>query len=271
MSSTAVVGIASKADWSLCNSLRLIPRKDCCVRIPKEIIHDPDPSTYDQQLLFSTGIAPTFNSPDIETVDLWPLVPIPNLTATVRNLSTEASANQTRVDVSWSSWGIGLPRTTIATSFVDLARAGFPGSEQTLSWPLPPALKAAVLFGLFVTVIHPYDSDRQNNQGEQTLDGFQTSTGRSKTFVVPVRNPTGAAQTIALSAGPAPVAPWVTVVPATFTLGAGAQQNVMISIDVPAAIPPSPPGTLISATVDVLATVGGSYLGGVSIAILFDA
>jgi hypothetical protein len=45
----------------------------------------------------------------------------------------------------------------------------------------------------------------------------------------------------------------------------------MVAIDVPAAIPPSPPGTLISATVDVLATIGGAYLGGVSFAILFDA
>jgi hypothetical protein len=270
MSSTALVGAASYSR-SLCDSLRRPPHKDCCTRIPEEIVHDPDPSTYDQQLLFSTGVAPTLNSPDLNTVDLWPLVPMPDLTGTVRNLSTEASANQTRVDVSWSNWGIGLPRTAIATSFVDLARSGFPGSEQTLSWPLPPALKAAGLYGIFVTLIHPYDSDPRNNQGEQTIDGFQTSTGRAKTFVVPVRNPTGATQTISLSAGPASVAPWVNIVPATFTLGASAQQNVMVAIDVPAAIPPSPPGTLISATVDVLATIGGAYLGGVSFAILFDA
>jgi hypothetical protein len=198
-------------------------------------------------------------------------VPIADLTATVRNLSSEASANQTRVDVSWSQWGIGLPRNALFTSFVDLARAGFPGSEQKLSWPLPPALLAARLFGLFVKIIHPYDSDPLNNSGEQTVDGFQTSTGRSKTFVVPVRNPTGAAQTIALTVGPAPVLPWVTVVPAVIMLGAGAQQNVMLSIDIPTSVPASPPGTLISADVDVLATIGGNYLGGVTIAILFDA
>jgi len=270
MSFAAPVGVAARSSWSPCNVRRPFP-KDCCIKVPKEIVHDPDPSTYDQQLLFSTGGAPTFNSPDIDTVDLWPLVPIPNLTATVRNLSTEASANQTRVDVAWSPWGIGLPRTTIATSFVDLPRAGFPGAEQTLSWPTPPALLSAVLFGLFITVIHPYDTDPYNNQGEQTLDAFQTSTGRNKTFVVPVRNPTGATQTIQLSAGPASVAPWVNVVPSIFTLGAGAQQNVMVSVDVPPAIPPSPPGTFISATVDVLATIGGAYLGGISIAILFDA
>jgi hypothetical protein len=61
------------------------------------------------------------------------------------------------------------------------------------------------------------------------------------------------------------------VVPSTFTLGAGAQQDVMVSIDVPTSVPASPPGTFISASVDVLATIGGSYLGGVSFAILFDA
>jgi len=271
MSATALVGTSLEVRQTLCSSLRRPPRMDCCVQVPKEIVHDPDPSTYDQRLQFSSGSAPTFNSPDVNTVDLWPLVPIPNLTATVRNLSTEASANQTRVDVSWSAWGIGQPRAAVATSFVDLARAGFGGSEQTLSWPLPPEMKAAERFGVFVTIIHPYDSDPQNNQGEQTLDGFQTSTGRSKTFVVPVRNPTGATQTIALSAGPAPVAPWVTVVPGTFTLGTGAQQNVMVSINVPAAIPSSPPGTVVSAIVDILATIGGAYLGGVSFAILFDA
>ena len=239
--------------------------------MPSEIVHDPDPATYDQRLVFESGGAPTFNSPDIETVAIWPLRPIPELTATVRNLSPEASANQTRVDLSWSTWGIGLPRSSIGSTFVDLARAGFAGSETTIVWPLPPALAAAAVYGVFVDVLHPYDRDPSNNHGEQTLDGFQTSQGRSKSFVVPVRNPTSSAQTIALTAGPASVAPWVTVVPEIFTLGGGAQQNVMVSVNVPTAIPPSPTGTLISATVDVLATVGGAYLGGVAIAILFDA
>jgi len=239
--------------------------------VPSQIVHDPDPAIYDQKLIYQTGGAPSFNSPDLNTVDLWPLRPIDNLTATVRNLSSEASANQTRIDLSWSVWGIGMAHQPIGSSFVDLARAGFSGSEQTISWPLPPALKAASRYGIFVDVLHPYDKDTSNNHGEQTLDGFQTSAGRSKTFVVPVRNPTSSVQTIMLSAGPAPIASWVTVVPATFTLGAGAQHNVMVSVHVPAAIPPSPPGTLISATVDVLATMGGAFLGGISIVIQFDA
>jgi hypothetical protein len=214
------------------------------------IIHYPDPAIYDQALLFASGGAPTFNSPDLDTVDLWPIVPIDNLSATVRNLSADASAGQVRVDWSWSPWGIGLPRQPIASSFVNLARAGFPGSEATVSLPFPPVVKTANRYGIFVRLVHPYDRDTENNQGEQTLDGFQTSQGRSKTFVVPVRNPMSGAAT---------------------TLGAGAQENVMIEVSVPSNIPPSPPGTLISATVDVLATVDGHYMGGVTIAILFDA
>jgi hypothetical protein len=261
---------ASVKERSICNARPRI-RKSCCIRVASDIVHDPDPSTYDQLLEFNKGGAPTFNSPDISTVDIWPLRPIDNLTATVRNLSADSSANQTRVDLSWSAWGIGMPRSPIATSFVDLARAGFAGSEQTLSWPLPPPLKAAGLYGIFVNLVHPYDRDTSNNQGEQTIDGFQTSTGRSHTFVVPVRNPTGSVQTISLAALPAPIVSWVTIVPASVTLGAGAQQTVMVAVNVPATIPPSPPGLLISATVDVLATIGGSYLGGISIAILFDA
>jgi hypothetical protein len=164
-----------------------------------------------------------------------------------------------------------MPRQPIGSAFIDLARQGFAGSEGTIKWPLPPLVKAENRYGIFVEVLHPFDKNPNNNQGEQTVDGFQTSQGRAKTFVVPVRNPSGSAQTIVLSAGPAPVAPWVTIAPATLTLGAGAQQNVMVAVAVPSSIPPSPTGTLISATVDVLATMAGSYLGGVSILILFDA
>jgi hypothetical protein len=255
---------------SLCD-FRPRLRKSCCIRIPEEIIHDPDPAIYDQELLFHSGSLPSFNSPDINTVHIWPIAPIDTLTATVRNLSAEASANQTRADISWSKWGIGMPRTMVGSLFIDLARAGFPGSEATVTLPTPAAVIDSARYGIFVDIFHPYDTNNNNNHGEQTIDGFQTSQGRNKSFVVPVRNPTGATQTINLIAGPPPIVPWVNIVPATFTLGAGAQNNVMVSIAVPGAIPPSPPGTLISATVDVLATIGGSYLGGVSLLILFDA
>lgn len=261
---------ATLSDRSIC-SAQPKSRTTCCLQVPAKIVHDPDPAIYDQQLVFETGGAPTFDSPDITTVHLWPVSPIADLGVTVRNLSTQASANNTRIDLSWSAWGIGMPRTPIGSTFVNLARAGFSGSQVSISVTNPPAVVAASRYGIFVDVVHPYDTDPDNNHGEQTVDGFQTSAGRKKSFVVPVRNPTGSVQTVNLSVGPAQVVPWVTVVPATLTLAAGAQQDVMVSVDVPTSIPASPPGTLISATVDVLATIGGSYLGGISIDILFDA
>jgi hypothetical protein len=255
---------------SICQRLAA-PRTSCCLPLPPDIVHDPDPAIYDQRLVVRSGGAPTFNNADIDTIDLWPIVPIDNVSARVRNLSTDASATQTRVDFSWSVWGIGQPRQQIATTFIDLARAGFSGSEGTVSLPLPAAVKAANRYGIFVTVSHPFDKDVTNNEGEQTIDGFQTSQGRSKTFVVPVRNPTGAVSTVQLFAAPAAIASWVTVTPSSFTLAPSAQQDVVVSVSVPSGIPPSPPGTLISASVDVLATIAGTYLGGISIAILLDA
>lgn len=261
---------AALASRTICNA-RPISQSGCCLKVPKTIVHDPDPSIYDQQLVFDSGGAPTFDSPDITTVHLWPVSPIAALGVTVRNLSTQASANNTRIDLSWSAWGIGMPRTPIGSTFVNLARSGYAGSQQSISWPTPPDVVAAGRYGIFVNVVHPYDTDPNNNNGEQTVDGFQTSTGRKKTFVVPVRNPTGSVQTVNLSVGPAQVVPWVTVVPSSVTLGAGAQQNVMVSVDIPTSIPASPPGTLISATVNVLATIGGAYLGGIALDILFDA
>lgn len=247
-----------------------IRKQNCCIRIPTEVIRDPDPAIYDEQLVYTSGNHPTFNSPDLETVSLWPIAPIDSLTATVRNLSSDASAHRTRVDISWSAWGIGMARQPLGSSFIDLDRAGFVGSQGTLSWTTPAALKDASRYGIFVRVIHPFDRDSMNNESEQTVDGFQTSEGRSKTFIVPVRNPTGAVQTISLSAGPATILPWVTITPSTFTLNPGTEENVMVHVNVPTAIPASPSGTLISATIDVLALMSGTYLGGVSILVLLN-
>lgn len=267
MASTRIAALRS-----FCDQLRPRPpgRRDCCIQVPPEIVKDPDPATYSQKQAYQLGTFPTFNSPDINTVFVWPLRPIDKLSVTLRNLSTEASAAQTRVELHWSAWGIGLPRTPIASTFADLARAGFSGSVQTVSVATPTEVKDAGRYGIFAKIFHPFDKDWTNNEGEQTVEGFQTSQGRNRQFVIPVRNPSPSTATISLSVGPPPVVPWVTLVPGVVTLAPGAQTNVMASVAIPAAIPPSPPGTLISATIDVLATIGGQYLGGVSILVLFD-
>jgi hypothetical protein len=263
--------LAGWPSWS-CDLLRRRPpgRPAGCIPLRSDQVKDPDPATYCQALVASTGGWPTFNSPDLETVYVWPVRPIDELTMTLRNLSSEASATQTRIALTWSEWGIGLPRQAISSGYVDLARAGFAGSEQKISLATPPALKAAARFGIFAEVVHPYDRDRTNNAGEQTVDGFQTSAGRSKQFVIPVRNPTGAAARIDVQAGPSAVAGWATIAPSSVVLNAGAQTNVVATITVPPGVPPAP-ALLIGATIDIVAGIGGQLIGGVSILIGLDA
>jgi hypothetical protein len=246
-------------------------RRSCCIRVPDEIVRDPDPSTFDAGLAFASGASPTFNSPDINTINLWPVGPIDAIDATVRNLSPDAAAHRARVDVSWTPFGIGLQRTPIFSSFADLAKAGIAGSEQKLSWPTPPAMKAAGRFSVFVDIAHPYDRDLLNNHGQQTVDGLQTSGGRSRTFTFPVRNPSPSAQTISMSFVPSPQAGWATVSPATLALAGGAQQDVTVKITVPTSVPASPAGTLITATLDLVATAAGRLVGGISFLVLVDS
>jgi hypothetical protein len=267
----AVPILSRRRQWS-CDLLRRRPpgRPAGCIPIRSDQVKDPDPATYCQSLVAATGGWPTFNSPDLETVYVWPVRPIDDLTITVRNLSNEASAAQTRVSMSWSEWGIGLPRQQISSGHVDLARSGFSGSEQKISLATPPALKAAGRFGIFAEVVHPYDRDRTNNSGEQTVDGFRTSAGRSQQFVIPIRNPTSVAARIDLRAGPSAVAGWATLAPASVVLNPGAQTNVVATITVPAGVPAAP-AILIGATIDILARIGGQLIGGVSILIGLDA
>jgi len=246
-------------------------RRSCCIRVPDDIVKDPDPSTFDAEQMFASGMPPTFNSPDINTINLWPVAPIDAIDASVRNLSPDASAQRTRVDVSWTPFGIGLQRIPIFSSFVDLAKAGVGGSEQQLTWPTPAAMKAAGRFSVFVDIAHPYDRDLQNNRGQQTVDGLQTSSGRSKTFTFPVRNPSSSSQTISVSIVPSPQAAWATISPSNLSLAGGAQQNVTVKINVPTSVPASPAGTLITATIDVVATAAGRLIGGISFLVLVDS
>ena len=96
---------------SLCRPPSL--RRSCRIRVPADIVKDPDPSTFDVESAFASGSNPSFNSPDISTIHLWPIKPIDAIEAIVTNLSADAAAHRTHVDVSWSECGIGLERTPI--------------------------------------------------------------------------------------------------------------------------------------------------------------
>src|SRR5262249_11041641 len=63
-----------------------------CVNVPPQITKRPDPAIYDQAFEVAHGRVPTWDNPDIVTHNAPPLVPLPTIQATVRNLSAEASA-----------------------------------------------------------------------------------------------------------------------------------------------------------------------------------
>ena len=212
------------------------------------------------------GMPVSFNSPDIDTINFWPVTPIPELNVRLRNLSTEVPAAGTRVDMAWSRWGIGQPRTAIGSAAIDLP----PGAEGAVKLATPPALIAEKRFGLFVQVLHPHDKDPGNNTGEQTVDGMRTSEGRTRAFKFPVRNPGAGAGTVQLQVLPGPAASWSSLSGNSFPLAGGAETSATLTIAVPGAVPNSPPGTLVTAAVDVMATLNGGYLGGVSVFILVD-
>lgn len=253
---------------SLCRLLGTLPRRkrDCCVPLDNVDVRKPDPSTYDQTRLLSAGVPITFNSPDIDTINFWPVVPIPELNVRLRNLSTEVPAAGTRVDMAWSRWGIGQVRSPVGSIAIDLA----PGTEGAVKLATPPALIAAGRFALFVKVFHPHDKDAGNNTGEQTIDGMRTSEGRTRSFTFPVRNPGPAAGNIQLQVLAGPAAPWAALSASNFTLAPGTETNATLTISVPAAVPVSPPGTLVTTMLDVMATLNGAYLGGINIFILID-
>lgn len=254
--------------WSPCRGLSLPPRRKhgCCLPLDTVDVRKPDPSTYDQQRLLSMGMPVSFNSLDIDTVNFWPVTPIPELNVRLRNLSTEVPAPGTRVDMAWSRWGIGQVRTAVGSAAVDLA----PGAEGAVKLATPPALMAEKRFGLFVRVSHPHDKDPNNNTGEQTVDGMRTSEGRTRAFQFPVRNPGPGAGTVQLQVLPGPAAAWCSLSGSSFPLGPGAETPATLTIAVPAAVPNSPPGTQVTTAVDVMATLNGGYLGGVSVFILVD-
>jgi hypothetical protein len=160
-------------------------------------------------------------------------------------------------------------RQPIGSAFVDLARSGFPGSERTVQIATPTQVMQANRYGIFASIVHPYDRNVTNNAGEQTIDGFATSEGRNKQFIIPIRNPTGSVANIQL--GISPNIWGAQIVPNTLTLGPGAQQNTQFYVAVPAAVPPSPPGTIITQTFEIMALLNGAFLGGVAILVLVDA
>lgn len=245
-----------QAESSLCRGFRpKPPRSSNCVAVPEKIIKQPDPAIYDQTLVLASGGVPSWDSPDLYTHDFPGFVPLGRVDALIHNLAGDASACNVGVQFAWSQFGIGMDRNVIGTVPVNLG----PGDTQKVTIPTPTAMNAAVRFNVFVTLSHPYDKDPTNNEGEQAFD-FQTTgvVGRTMVFHFPVKNRFNATVDVNLLIDPVQ---WgVAAVPSTFTLTAGAQTDVDVTISIPAAVPS---GTLQLFSVYAVTPLG--LLGGVGL------
>ncbi len=235
-----------------------------CISLPPKIIKRPDPATYDQLLELAQGRQPAWDNPDMLTHEFPGFTPLEELSTTVRNLSPDASAFHTQIEFSWSTFGIGVPRSVIGAVPVDLNRAGFAGDVQTVKIPTSPAMKTARRFNLFATVRHPYDVDPTNNEGEQAFDSQRTSeVGRSMTFRFPVRNSLTVTASVSLQIAPAK---WgVNVTPSSFVLNPAQTKDVQVSLTVPSSVAI---GT--REAFSVYATTPQGLLGGVALMVNVD-
>jgi hypothetical protein len=251
---TTVLERTSVARW--CHPTRH-QRGACCVTLadpPKR----PDPAIYSQDQALALGQLPTWNSPDITTNRDIPWTLLPEVGVVVRNLSTTVTAVNTQVQVSLSSYGIGLPKTPMSNKLVTLP----PGQDQNLSFPLPAAVLAGPnSIGFFVQIYHPNDAVAINSYGAQVLTAFETKvSGRTVTTAVPVANPAGAPQTITLSVLPNSVS--AAISPAAHNFAPFEQITAHLGVSVPGGLHNT------SETVTVIARDGsGAVIGGASLII----
>ncbi len=172
-------------------------RAVCCVPIPVPI-QTPDVAIYSQEEQLSVGNPPTWDNPDILTNYWRPFRLMPEVSVTIRNLSSINAVN-VQVAISTSAFGIGMPRTPSGSKTLSLAG----GQQQVILFPVSQALLNAPdpRIGAFVDIIHPHDRKLINNKGVQLLaDEYTSAVGRAFTVNFPVLNSAAVAQQITLSA-----------------------------------------------------------------------
>ena len=175
---------------------RYPPSRCSCLHMP-DPPKRPDPAIYSQEEQLALGVAPTWNPDDITTNQRRPWTLLQESLATVRNLSTDASAINTLVNFFTSPLGIGTQRTLLSSFTVNLA----PGQAIELKFPMTQALLAGdPRIGAHVVIDHPDDARRINNRGSQTVFGvFTTDVGRTLQFQFPVLNNAGSPRQIMLA------------------------------------------------------------------------
>ena len=242
-----------------CRPGRRPERPGCCLYLGKnDPVEYPDPGLYSQADQIALGNVPDWDNPDIVTNDWSPFRLMPESRITVHNYSSTVSAINTLVHFSISPFGIGMPRTLIASRLVSLA----PASQAELLYPLPQAvLQGDQRIGVYIRVEHPTDSNLRNNDGAQVHDGsYTTESGRSFSLAIPVYNDSNFVRQIQLSVMPTDVI--ATVTPASHVFAPHEQIIATLQVDVPGFLVGSA-SNIIERAVTVVGRAGtGELVGG---------
>lgn len=228
----------------------------------------PDPAIYSQLQRLSQGLATSWESPDVWTNfwDDWRFMD--NVRVRVRNLSNEASAVNTLVQVDWAVFGIDTPFSSLGGQMVHL---GFAPDEQNLYFPISDELRAlGNNVSIRVKISHPHDKEPDNNLGFQAIHGVQTSKdGRSPSMTFAVVNSSTVAETINLVVLANDIG--ATVTPASRAFAPGEQITATLSTNIPAAIVPPAGGFILKDATVVGYDSSGRVLGGVTLLVRVDS
>jgi hypothetical protein len=245
--------------WSPCRPRTRPEWPGCCLFLGKnDPVEYPDPGLYSQAEQIALGNVPSWDNPDILTNDWSPFRLMAESRITVHNYSPTVSAVNTLVHFSISPFGIGMPRTLIASRQLSLA----PASQVELAYPLPQAvLQGDQRIGVYIRVEHPTDTNIRNNDGAQVHDGsYTTESGRSFSLAIPVYNDSNFSRQIQLSVMPTDVI--ATVTPASHVFAPHEQIIATLQVDVPGFLTGSSSNVIARAVTVVGRAVTGELVGG---------
>lgn len=243
------------------------PISACCAHLgPEHKVDRPDLAIYSQAEQVALGAPPTWDSPDIVTNSWGPFRLNAEAQVVVRNRSGVATAANALVNFSISSFGIGFPRTLVASHKLTLG----PGQQVSMNFPLAQAiLSGDPRAGVFIDLEHPHDTEPLSNHGEQVHEGhFTSESGRNFAWQVPLFNdsfaPVALAFQVLQDGVIASVAPGGMVLPAH---GTGV---ATLHVQVPPAVHGTPAAWVPCSATLVARRADGSLLGGATRLVRID-
>lgn len=255
-------------NFRVCNPLRPTRPSRChCLNTDKPPKR-PDPAIYSQLQRISQGLSVSWESPDITTNWWAPWRFMDYIGVIVHNHSTEASAVNVLVQVSWAPFGIGTQFSPLGAQMINL---GIGPSSQTLNFPINQAIRdLGNNVSIRVDISHPHDKDPENNLGLQGIHGVLTSeVGKTPSLNFAVVNQSLNNETINLVVQPNDIG--ATVSPTNHTFLPNEQITATLSVNIPASIVPPAGGFVLKDATVIAVTGSGKTLGGVTLLVRVDS